>query len=190
MKILMFIFCLVACAPAALAQDFTPKGEVFGSVGGGKTFDDEGGTGSGLDFGGGIGYRFTSKFGVEGAVNSIRHKRDFGNGVVFEGTGTFVSANALYYFSTARVQPYVIGGGGFVNHQNRSRFPETPLQPEVSSNGKAVNFGAGVRIFLNKYISLRPEVRIFVGYPDSSRLRSIEAPFSVLRGSIGVSYHW
>jgi opacity protein-like surface antigen len=190
MRRLIWVICLLVVAPAAFAQDFTPKGELFGSFGGGKAFDDEGDIGSGFDFGGGIGYRLTPRFAIEGAVNSIRHKREFGNGVVFEGTGTFVSANALYYFSTQKVQPYVIGGGGFVNHQNRSRFPEDLAQPKVSANGKAVNFGAGARIFLNKYISLRPEFRIFVGYPDSSRLRSIEAPFSVLRGSIGVSYHW
>src|SRR5215211_3225360 len=109
MKTGRLIICLLAFAPAVFAQDFTPKGEVFGNVGAGKAYDDEGGIGNGLDFGGGIGYRITPKFGVEGYVNSIRHKREFGNGVVFEGTGTFVSANAIYHFSTAKVQPYVIG---------------------------------------------------------------------------------
>src|ERR1044072_1715386 len=119
MKILMVIFGLLVVAPAVRAQDFTPKGEVFGSVGGGKAFDDEGGIGNGVDFGGGIGYCITPKFCVEGAVNSVRHSRYFGNGVVFEGTGTFVSANALYYFSTQKVQPYVLGGGGGGTHQHR-----------------------------------------------------------------------
>ncbi|MEW6126659.1 MAG: porin family protein [Acidobacteriota bacterium] len=186
--ILFFIF--LTFSSTVLAQDYTPKGEVFGSIGGGKAYDDEGGIGSGLDFGGGVGYRITPKLQIEGAINTIRHERNFGSGVVFKGTGTFVSANLLYHFSTKQVQPYVIGGAGFVNHQNRSRFPEDPFTPEVSSSGGAFNFGAGLRVFLNKHISIRPEFRVFVGYPDSSRLRSVEAPFSVLRGSVSVSYHW
>jgi opacity protein-like surface antigen len=181
------LLCFLLLAPTVLAQNYASRGEVFGSIGGGKTYDDEGSLGSGFDVGGGVGFRLTPRFGVEGQINRLDYKRDFSSGVRFEGTALFTTANVLYHFTTSQAQPYVIGGLGFVHHENRSRFPGDNSLPTRTSNGFAKNFGAGVKIFLNKKFSLRPEFRVFLGDTAGS---GVEPPFSVGRGSVAFSYHW
>ena len=60
----------------AIAVDY-PRAEVFGAIGVGKTGDDEGGLGSGINGGGGIGYRIVRRLGVEAEINGFRTKRTF-----------------------------------------------------------------------------------------------------------------
>jgi opacity protein-like surface antigen len=186
MKSVIFL-SLLLIAPTVCAQNYTPRGEIFGSVGGGKAYDDEGSIGKGVDFGGGIGYRLTPRFGIEGQVNRISYNRDLPLSARFEGTAVFTTANVLYHFTTSKAQPYVIGGLGFVHHENRARFAEESTTFIRSTNGIATNFGAGVKIFLSKKFSLRPEFRVFIADTKGS---GVEPPFSVWRGSIGFSYHW
>lgn len=181
------LFSFLFIAPTVLGQNFASRGEVFGSIGGGKAYDDEGSLGKGLDIGGGAGFRLTPRLGLEGHVNRIEYKRDFSSGVRFEGTAVFTTANLLYHFSTSRAQPYVVGGVGFVHLENRSRFPEDDFLPKRTANGFATNFGGGVKIFLSKNFSLRPEVRVFIGDTEGS---GVEQPFSVGRASVALSYHW
>jgi opacity protein-like surface antigen len=183
--VILMSFLLIA--PATLAQSYDSRGEVFGSIGGGKIYDDEGSLGKGLDIGGGVGFRITPKVGIEGQVNRIDYERNFFSGVRFAGTAVFTTANLLYHFSTEKVQPYLVGGVGFVHHENRSRFPEDNVLPKRTTNGLATNFGAGVKIFLNKKFSVRPEFRIFLGDTAGS---GVEPPFSLGRASVAFSYHW
>jgi hypothetical protein len=55
-----------------------------------------------------------------------------------------------------------------------------------SANGFAVNFGGGLKIYVSPHVSLRPELRIYSG---GSR-EAVEPPFSDIRISLGVGYHW
>lgn len=174
-------------APAVPAQNHDARAEVFGSIGGGKVYDDEGSLGKGLDIGGGIGFRLTSKLHIEGQVNGIDYERNFASGVRFAGTAIFTTANLRYHFSTAKVQPFIVGGVGFVHHENRSRFLEDNFPTKRTTNGLATNFGGGVEIFLNKKFSIKPEFRIFLGDTAGS---GVEPPFTVGRGSVAFSYHW
>jgi opacity protein-like surface antigen len=187
MRTITTLFCMVILTASALAQTPASRGEVFGSVGGGKAFDDEGGLGSGVDVGGGVGFRITPRFAVEGQVNRIHHKRDFSSGVRFEGIALFTTASVLYHFSDEKAQPYVLAGLGFVNYENRSRFPEDTVLPKRTSTGFATNFGTGVKLFLNQRVSIRPEFRVFFGDTAGS---GVEPRFCTLRGSVAVSYHW
>lgn len=181
------LMSLLLLAPAASAQDRERRGEVFGSIGGGKAYDDEGSIGKGLDIGGGVAFRLTPKFAIEAEVNRMEYERNFSSGVRFAGNAVFTTANLLYHFSTSKAQPYVIGGVGFVHHENRSRFPEDGILPKRTTNGFAQNFGAGVKLFVNEKFSIRPEVRVFLGDTAGS---GVEPPFSVGRASVAFTYHW
>ena len=184
--ILVGIFLLLPSA--AFAQEYDEKWELFGTLGYGGTWDDEGGVGRGLDIGGGLGVRATRKLGFEGSVNRITHVREFNSSPVrFEGTAVFAGANALYHFSESKAQPYVIGGVGMLWHEDRTSGLGPP-RPPIDASGFAYNFGGGIKVFLSKHVSLRPEVRVFIG--DLGGLGGVEPPFSLMRGSIGVSYHW
>jgi opacity protein-like surface antigen len=185
----LIIIAFLLFVPASLAQSDAPRGEVFGSIGGGKVYDDEGKIGSGVDFGGGVGYRITPKFGIEGQVNAINFKREFFSGVRFEGTAVFTTVNVLYHFSKSKVQPYVLAGYGVSHHRNRSQFPGEPNLPQQTATGLAQNYGAGVKIYLSKTISLRPEVGVFIGSNEGIGT-GIEPPISVGRASIAFTYHW
>jgi opacity protein-like surface antigen len=184
---LYILLGILLLAPAALAQNQERRGEVFGSLGGAKAYDDEGSIGKGLDIAGGVGFRLTPKVGIEAQVNHFDYERNFASGVRFAGTAVFTTANLLYHFSTSKAQPYVVGGVGFVHHENRTRFPGIEFPGERTTNGFASNFGAGVKIFLNQKISIRPEFRVFIGDTAGS---GVEPPFSVGRASVAVAYHW
>ena len=188
MSNLILIAIFLVLPATAFAQDYRAKYEVFGSAGYGVTYDDEGGVGGGLDIGAGFGVRATRKLGFEGSVNRISHLREFAvSGVRFDGTSVFACANALYHFSDSKVQPYVIGGIGVLHHQDRSSGFGLSGSP-LSASGFAYNFGAGVKVFLSKHVSLRPEFRVFIG--DLGKGGGTEPPVSAARGAVGLGYHW
>ena len=74
-----------------------------------------------------------------------------------------------------------------MHHQDRTSgfgFPRPPL----SASGFAYNFGAGVKVFLSKHVSVRPEFRVFIG--DLGKGGGTGPPVSAARGAVGIGYHW
>ncbi len=187
-KTILITFILLLPATVC-AQDHVKEWELFGSLGGSAVFDDEGKIGSGLDVGGGISYRITPKLAIEGQFNRIAFERDFGgfSPVRFKGRNLFGTASLVYHFRTAQVQPYVLAGGGFVNHEFSVELPPFPSFVERGSNGGAVNVGTGVKVFVNQSVSIRPEFRLLVGFPNDFGLAP---PISEWRGSVAVGFHW
>jgi hypothetical protein len=179
-----WLVLLGVCLVPAFGQDVS-KGEVFGTIGIGKTYDDEGSLGSGINGGGGIGYRLTGRLGVEAEVNAFRTKRDFSftpNG--FEASGAFIMGNGLLYLTRGRGQLYLIGGAGLLHIRNQFGF--TGVAVNRSGNGLAVDVGMGLKIFATPRFYLRPDVRVYAGNSGST----VEAPFSDIRISIGAGYCW
>jgi hypothetical protein len=187
-KAFIFVAVFLLIPIKSFGQDYDSRWEVFGTVGYGGTWDDEGGIGGGIVVGGGLGVRPTSRVGFEGSFLRVFHKRTFDlSPVIFEGTGVFVSGNALYHFSESRVQPYVTGGAGLVHHTDRSSGLGQP-RSSVGASGLAYNFGAGLRIFANRHISLRPEFKVYLG--NLGDRAPIDPVFNAVGGSLGISYHW
>jgi opacity protein-like surface antigen len=156
-------------------------GEIFGSVGYGRFAGDEGGLGFGPTYGAGIGAHPLPLLGFEFTVHGMRHSRESAGGAVrFEGTPVFVSGNVLIHFSGALIQPYVVGGIGMMHY--RGTTTNTGLNVLNSSeNELAMNFGAGMKIFVLPKVSLRPELRYFTSRPHN---------FNMMQASIGLSLHW
>lgn len=171
--------------------------ELIGSVAYGRLFRVEDQTfGNELNLGAGAGFR-RSRLGVEFDVN-----RMFGLspelarcgvatciGSAREGVlgATIGSANVLYHFSDARVQPYVAGGVGAMWTQsvasvltvrdNQGTFTER----EGRDTGLAFNFGAGLRIALRQWLFIRPEFRRYESVVMSRQNLSL-ARFAVAVG--------
>lgn len=153
------------------------RAEVFGAIGAGKVYDDEGSLGSGPSGGGGIGYRLRKRLGVEAEVNGFRSTRDFGGGApVFRMSGLHVMANALSHFGPPKAQFYVLGAAGVVRVSTRTR----------ADGGLNLGFGVGLKIFATERVYLRPDFRIFAGRGGSA----IESPITRFRMSVGVGYSW
>ena len=158
---------------------------MFGAIGIGKTYDDEGSLGSGLNAGGGFGYRLSQRFAVEAEVNGFRTRRDFSSSFApFQANGAHVMGSGLLYLSRGRAQAYLLLGGGLLHVHVKNGFGGAPAGK--SANGFAVNFGGGLRIFVSPHLSLRPELRIYSGGSGGA----VEPPFSVIRISLGAGYHW
>lgn len=158
---------------------------MFGAIGIGKTYDDEGSLGSGLNAGGGFGYRLSRRFGVEADVNGFRTRRDFSPSFSpFQANGVHVMGSGLLYLNRGRAQAYLLLGGGLQHVHVKSGFGGAPTGR--SANGFAVNLGGGLKIFVSPHVSLRPELRIYSGGSG----KAVEPPFSDIRISLGVGYHW
>jgi hypothetical protein len=155
------------------------KADVFGLIGYGKTADDEGSLGGGMNVGGGIGYRLTRRIGIEGEVNGFRSRRDFGHGVPsFQHSGAHAMANVLAHFGPPRSQFYLLGGVGLVHVKN--------VQYGDSGIGLNLGFGAGFKAFVSERVYVRPDFRLMAGDGGNGA----EAPFAVMRVGIGLGYCW
>ena len=178
------LFAVSVLAAADTAEGYLNR-ELFGTVGIGKAYDDEGSLGSGLNGGGGFGYRLSQRFGVEAEINAFRTVREFGPLFPpFRATGVHAMGYGLLYFNRGRAQAYLIFGAGLLHSSNPVGFAGARSDP--SANGFAANLGAGIKIFVSEHVSLRPEFRIYAG--DSRGV--VEPPLGVMRFSMGIGYHW
>jgi opacity protein-like surface antigen len=106
------------------------------------------------------------------------------------GSATAGSITAAYFFGEGRVQPYLLGGVSIMNakqhtsisivHKDYVEFRENAW----SSTGIGPTFGAGLRASINRYLSIRPEVR----FSDGTSLSSLN--LSQWRISVGAAYGW
>ena len=181
-KVALAVLCLIAAAPA-FCQDFLRR-EVFGAVGVGKTYDDEGSLGSGLNVAGGFGYRVSRRIGVEAEVNAFRTRREFSAPFEpFRANGVHAMGSGLLYLNRGRSQAYLLLGGGLLHSHLGGGFAGVSNR---AANGFAVNLGGGIKIRVSSHFSLRPELRIYAG--DSGGVA--EAPLGDIRFSMGLGYHW
>jgi opacity protein-like surface antigen len=170
----LWLAVVLLAAPLAAQQR---KADVFGLIGVGKVYDDEGSLGRGVAGAGGIGLRLTKRLGVEGEVNAFSTKRDFGRIVPpFQHSGAHVMANALAHFGPQRSQFYLLGGVGLLHVKNKST--------DRSDNGFNVGLGFGMKIFATERLYIRPDFRIFGG----STSQAVESPFTMLRIGVGLGY--
>jgi len=103
---------------------------------------------------------------------------------------TIWSGNGIYYFSSAGVRPYVVGGLNvlhftFISDVTTVRGAQatiTEFEREDTTMGVAV--GGGVRVPLGQRLSVSPEVRIH----DGTMLAG--ANLTQVRTSVSVGYRW
>jgi len=171
-----------APVPSALsAQPYGSAVSLHGSLGLARYWSDESFHGNGASFAGALQVFPTSLLGFELGVDGGEHSRSLESGVTFDGSAVHVSGNVLIRFARARLQPYLIGGVG-VLHAGTVRTE--PGEESFESNGvdSMANLGLGAFFFIDRHVSLRPEVRI-VGYDDSAPLTHY------YRVSVGLGYH-
>lgn len=185
------------------AQNYAYKGEVFGSVAYGRLLrSDDLPLGGGANFGGGAGLRLGSKIGIEFEFNRMVNLKlrpalcgtleCVGSALIGYRSVILFSANGLYHFSVSRIQPYVVGGIGVLHTEfadslsvsDESGTRATISQIERRGNGLSISFGTGLKVFLTRKISLRPEFRLYFSTIMSSE------NLGVSRASIGFGYHW
>lgn len=180
-SILGLCFMYLVLTPfIAFGQESTYKAELYGGIGYGKFYDDEGSLGRGPIYRAGVGVRVASRLALRAEALGIHHTR--GDYFHVTGNSLFVFGNAVYFFPRSRVQPYLLAGIGGHRADYRYSWPGTSNgEYRISKSGLAVDFGAGVKLFLSPRWSLDPELRIACS-------RSYYSLFNYL--SANLAYHW
>ena len=122
---------------------------------------------------------------MEAEVNGFRTRREFSPAFPpFQAHGAHVMGNALLYLNrSAAAQAYVLFGAGLLHAVNEVDFGGARV---TICNGLALGAGFGVKAFVNRSLSLRPEIRVFPRRVPGA----LEVPFTALRFSLGLGYHW
>lgn len=177
--------CLGFAAPS-FGEDY-PRTEVFGSVGWGRWWDNEGAPVGGVNGGGGIGRRLLPQFAIEGEVTAFRGTRGYpGPAPAYRARGFQLMGNGLLYVLRGeRAQVFVLLGAGAAHSTTEMSFGD--YHNSRSGDGFVANTGAGMRVFVSKHVALRPEVRLIAGSAGSSVIEPFGAE---LRFSLGLGYHW
>jgi Outer membrane protein beta-barrel domain len=187
----------------ASAQDPDYKREVYGHVGYGKLLDDETNLGNGLAVGGGFGYRITRRLGVTLEVSRNGHRREESY-IKIEGSALLIGGGLQYHFrAESNAQPYFRVGLSFAHYNGTFTYPPSPSFPGIpqrpgfeesgTQNFVGPEVGVGIKIFVNKKISIRPEARIAIhsGFHKYDPPRDILEPaLWAPRFNIGIGYHW
>lgn len=123
---------------------------------GGHLFEGDQNLEHGFSAGVGIGYNFDKTWGVEGVVNYINTETLTGDNNV---DGFLYRVDGLYHFNPyGKILPYVAAGVGGIS-----------LHPKNGDNDLdlLINYGAGVKYFINDIIMLRGDIRHIVSFDDT-----------------------
>jgi len=151
--------------------------EVFGNIGHGGFYHGDSKWGTGRDYGGGIGIRPFA--GSLQAIGFELQVADLATEWVQEGgawskdlASRLVSGHVLYHFrSPSRVQPYLFGGLGRVKanytfYCENCVYDVDPVTSElvpgiqeerVEATKTGVSIGGGLKIAIQRHVSIRPE---------------------------------
>jgi hypothetical protein len=116
-------------------------------------------------------------------VTRARHERDIAGGPL-EGTATAVLANILYHFGESTHQFFLMGAMGVLSSRSTHTFPfrGAPTTFTTATDDFTWGGGAGVKVFLQPQLSLRPQFRII--FSEATGVLGLVA------GSVALGYHW
>jgi opacity protein-like surface antigen len=194
-------FLLTAGVSAGFAQEPSDrKGsqpvDVYGWAGYARFYHGDSYWGRGLELGGSAGVRPFSgalrRFGFEAEFLRSNHFVRTSPDHSKQGSATTIGANALFHFGSGRVQPYLLGGLGWMKADFDIRGVSEWFDPSghhlertisfVDTPHYFVNVGAGIKAAIGRGFTVRPEVRLLSTTPGKG------ANFDSLRLSIGLGY--
>ena len=107
-------------------------------------------------FGTGVRFYLTPRISVEPEFYYMRGSdQTVGEGRVRDYE--FNVHGAFDFLKTARVTPYVFGGGGFQLHRNEFRSP--PMIFRIRETRESFGGGLGLKVFATDHVFITPEVR-------------------------------
>jgi opacity protein-like surface antigen len=160
---------------------------VGATVGGGKTWDDEGTIGNGLSSGGSVEWRFDPRMSVIFRLERLGHERQTsGDLLVFSGRTIFATGEFQYRFRPSGATPYVTGGYGaaLYSGQLTSRFGTIVNTNRSSRSGVLVGAG-GVEVPIGRRVFVTPELRLYICQPTEDF-----APWMAIRRALNVGWRF
>ena len=182
-RILWTTMMILTLFPAsALCQELTPKAGVYGGIGLGRFYDDEGSLGGGIVCTAGVEWRPLGRIGLRGELRGIHHTRD--DYFKVRGNALAASASGVFYFSRSRVQPYIAGGVGLMKFSHAYGWPVIGVDVyRFHGVHPVINFGFGARLMINRHWSLDPQAH--ASFDTTSGAYSLIDFFS-----LSAAYHW
>jgi opacity protein-like surface antigen len=140
---------------------------ISGTLGAGRTWDDEGPIGNGLLAGVHLDRRLVRNTFIDVGVDWLRHDRS--GRFTAEGRSVLFGASIVQRFGHGAAQPYVLGGVVVVRHSGTFGFPEDGTFTRTDSTDAGLAFGGGVAIRVGARFEVGPEARfITVGTSNDS----------------------
>ncbi len=121
-----------------------------------------------------IGYNFTKYFGLETSIEYINTDYDKGNNSRSVNIGNYRLDGILNLLPDNQLVPFVFAGVG-------GQYIDYPSGTD-NRNAATVNYGAGLKYFLDENVALRADIRqihVFQNLDDIDDRRDIEATFGV-----------
>ena len=180
---LLAVLILVTLASPASAQTTSPESAwtFGGTLGYGRTWDDEGSIGTGWLLGGYADRRLWKSVHLELAVDVLSNKRS--DAFVADGTTTYASAGLSHRFGNRSVSGFVIGGGVLAFYDGTTGFSDGSFRTERESVNPGFIFGGGFAVRASTNVEIGPVVRMTLMQIDND-----SDPWSTITAGIRVGF--
>ena len=161
-------------------------------VGAATTWDDEGMLGRGSAIAGNMAVAINDRTTVRGVFDRVPYYRDT-SWLRFDGSFDFFGAELERRFRRGTVQPFIVGGGGFVRFSDVwiQKTGGGPLLPGTealfsrSGTFGAAVAGTGLDIAISPRISIRPNLKVYMMGPDNDLYPALS-----VRPGVGLTMRW
>ena len=162
---LALLFLVLLITPATADGQTTEPKWTFGGTGGwGKTWDDEGGIGSGWLIGGYVDRKLSKHVDLEFAADLLANKRT--DNFEADGKTTYLSAQIIRRFGSRQANGFVMGGGALAIHDGTTQFSDGSFRAEHTSTNPGLIFGGGLSFRTANDIEIAPIVRMTLMFID------------------------
>lgn len=158
-RLLLLLFTTLLITPATAYGQTTDPKWTFGATGGwGKTWDDEGGIGSGWLIGGYVDRKLSKNVDLEFAADLLWNKRT--DAFQADGKTTYLSAQVIRRFGSRQANGFVMGGGALAIHDGVTQFSDGSFRTEHNSTNPGFMFGGGMSFRTGNDVEIAPIVRM------------------------------
>ena len=162
-RVLILIFAITRpLAEKAAAQASESRWTVGATGGVGRTWDDEGGIGSGWLIGGYVDRRLSQSVDLEIAADLLTNRRSDAFGHT-----TYLSAQIIRRFGSRETNVFLMGGGALAIHRGTTGFSDGSFRTEHSSTNPGFMFGGGMSFHVDRNLEIAPIVRMTLMQIDS-----------------------
>ena len=170
--------------PAGHAQAQTAADSTWtfgGTAGYGRTWDDEGGIGSGALLGGYADRRLTKRLDVEVSADLLKNRRT--DAFQADGWTTYLAAQLVGRFGPRTSNFFLMAGPALAIHRGTTRFSDGTFHQRHESTNTGWMAGTGLSFRTRNDIEVAPLVRITMMNIDTD-----SDPWATITGAIRVGF--
>lgn len=181
-RVSIVIFAItLGLAENTAAQPSEPRWTIGATGGFGRTWDDEGGIGSGWLIGGYVDRRLSQNVDLEVAADLLTNRRT--DAFEADGHTTYLSAQIVRRFGSREANFFLMGGGALAIYQGTTGFSDGSFRTEHSSTNPGFMFGAGMSFHAARNLEIAPIVRMTLMQIDSD-----SDPWSTITAGLRIGF--